>query len=72
MRAEPLLDGSERSWLQRPTTRLLGLVHHLEGTRRGPLSWHETLRRFSYYLIAISALWLVAFSLFLISGVRAP
>jgi hypothetical protein len=72
MRAEPLLDGSERAWLQRPTTRLLGLVPHFEGTRREPLSWHETMRRFSLYSFGIGALLALAFALFLISGVRVP
>ena len=55
-----------RSLFLTPTTR------QPERNVREKLNWRETARRGSYYFFGIAALWLVAFALFLISGIQAP
>lgn len=37
--------------------------------QRPPLTWRQTITRFSYYSLGLTALWGLTFVLFLISGV---
>jgi hypothetical protein len=60
-RADPAT-GSKRVWHK---------ARSILSPRITPLTWRQTITRFSYYSLGIAALWALAFVLYLLSGVMA-